>query len=204
MVESTVIGYGGISTVSRETGFSRNSIAAGCEEMKIPDVSTGKRVRREGGGRKKTVEKDHSLKEDLERLVEPATSGDPESMLRWTCKSTRKLSAELNRMGHETSHRMVSGLLHEMEYSLKSNRKMNEGKSHADRNLQFEHINSMAMKFMKENQPVISIDTKKKELLVTSRTTEGNEKRPENLTRSTCMISCSLQWGKLYHMAYMT
>ena len=164
-VESTVIGYGGISTVSRETGFSRNSIAAGCEEMKIPEVSAEKRVRRKGGGRKKTAEKDHSLKEDLERLVEPVTRGDPESMLRWTCKSTRKLSDELNRMGHKTSHRMVTELLHEMGYSLQANRKTLEGSSHADRNEQFELINEKAKEFTDHGEPVISVDTKKKELV---------------------------------------
>ena len=170
-VESKIIGYGGISTVSRETGFSRNSIAAGCEEMKIPETVTGKRVRRKGGGRKKTVEKDRKLKEDLERLVDPMTRGDPESMLRWTCKSTRKLSDELNRMGHETSHRMVSELLHEMEYSLQANSKTLEGISHVDRNEQFELINRKAMEFSDHGDPVISVDTKKKELV-------GNFRKP--------------------------
>lgn len=177
-VESKIIGYGGISTVSRETGFSRNSIAAGCEEMKVPETVTGKRVRRKGGGRKKTVEKDRKLKEDLERLVDPMTRGDPESMLRWTCKSTRKLSDELNRMGHETSHRMVSELLHEMEYSLQANSKTLEGTSHVDRNEQFELINRKAMEYSDHGDPVISVDTKKKELVGNFRN-PGGELRPK-------------------------
>ncbi|EQD69519.1 Transposase, Rhodopirellula-type, partial [mine drainage metagenome] len=177
-VESTVIGYGGISIVSRETGFSRNSIAAGCEEMKMPESVTGKHVRRAGGGRKKTVEKDHNLKADLERLVDPMTRGDPESMLRWTCKSTRKLSDELNRMGHKTSHRMVSELLHEMEYSLQANSKTLEGSSHIDRNDQFELINRTAMEFRDHGEPVISVDTKKKELVGNFRN-PGGELRPK-------------------------
>ncbi len=138
--EAVLLGYGGISIVSRETGLSRNSIAVGCEELKIPEICISKRIRKEGGGRKKTIDKDPLLKEDLEKLIEPLTRGDPESPLRWTCKSTRKLSDELNRMGHKTSHRMISELLNEMDYSLQANSKTIEGGSHPDRNAQFEYI----------------------------------------------------------------
>lgn len=176
--EATVVGYGGISIVSRETGFSRNSIAVGCEEIKRSEDTPGKRVRKEGGGRKRTVEKDPTLKHDLERLIDPMTRGDPESMLRWTCKSTRKLSAELNRIGHTTSHRMISELLHEMEYSLQANSKTLEGTSHPDRNEQFELINMKAKAFQDSGQPVISVDTKKKELVGNFRN-RGKELRPK-------------------------
>ncbi len=109
-------------------------------ELKIPEICISKRIRKEGGGRKKTIDKDPLLKEDLEKLIEPLTRGDPESPLRWTCKSTRKLSDELNRMGHKTSHRMISELLNEMDYSLQANSKTIEGGSHPDRNAQFEYI----------------------------------------------------------------
>ena len=176
--EAIAVGYGGISMVSHETGFSRNSIAVGCEEIKKPEITAGKRVRKEGGGRKRTVEKDPTLKQDLERIIDPMTRGDPESMLRWTCKSTRKLSAELNRMGHKTSHRMVSELLHEMEYSLQANSKTLEGTSHLDRNEQFELINRKAREFQDSGQPVISVDTKKKELVGNFRN-QGKELRPK-------------------------
>jgi hypothetical protein len=123
------------------------------------------RVRRAGGGRKKTVDKDASLKTDLERLVDPVTRGDPESPLRWTCKSVRKLSEELRRLGHQTSHRMVAELLHELGYSLQANRKTLEGSSHADRDQQFQHINQQVTQLLSQRQPVISVDTKKKELV---------------------------------------
>ena len=105
------------------------------------------------------------MKTDLERLVDPVTRGDPESPLRWTCKSVRKLAEELNRLGHQTSHRMVAELLHELGYSLQANRKTLEGSSHADRDQQFQHINQHVTEFLQQQQPVISVDTKKKELL---------------------------------------
>ena len=123
------------------------------------------RIRDKGAGRKKSVDTIPGLKEKLQEIVAPFTRGDPQSHLVWSSKSLRKLSEELKSEGYDISYRTVRILLREMDYSLKSNRKMNEGKSHADRNLQFEHINSRAIEFMKESQPVISIDTKKKELI---------------------------------------
>lgn len=163
--ESVTIGFGGTSEVSRQTGVSRRAIIQGIKELdEAPDVRVG-RVRRAGGGRKKTVDKDASLKTDLERLVDPVTRGDPESPLRWTCKSVRKLSEELRRLGHQTSHRMVAELLHELGYSLQANRKTLEGSNHADRDQQFQHINQQVTQLLTQRQPVISVDTKKKELV---------------------------------------
>src|SRR5437899_9058439 len=138
--EALAIGRGGVSIVSRATGISRRAIQAGVAELKQPArkrLPRG-RIRKRGGGRKRTVDVDPSLRGDLERLLEPATRGDPETPLRWSCKSSRQLSAELNRQGHRTSHRMVVALLHELGYSLQANRKTIEGTSHPDRNAQFE------------------------------------------------------------------
>jgi len=178
--EAKVIGYGGVSIVSRATGVSRNAIASGYddyEQAKEKQLPPG-RIRKEGGGRKRTVEIDTTLKKDLESLIEPVTRGDPESPLRWSCKSVRKLSDELNRMGHKTSHRMVAELLHEMDYSLQSNRKTLEGESHPDRNAQFEFINKNVKEFQSIEQPVISVDTKKKELVGDFKN-GGKELRPK-------------------------
>jgi transposase len=175
--ESLTIGFGGTSEVSRQTGVSRRAIIEGIKELdEAPGVRVG-RVRRAGGGRKKTVDKDASLKMDLERLVDPVTRGDPESPLRWTCKSVRKLSEELRRLGHQTSHRMVAELLHELGYSLQANRKTLEGSSHADRDQQFQHINQQVTQLLTQRQPVISVDTKKKELVGDFKNT-GAELRP--------------------------
>ena len=177
--ESLAIGFGGTSTVSRETGVSRRAIIQGIKELdEEPTVATAARVRRAGGGRKKTVDKDVTLKADLERLVEPVTRGDPESALRWTCKSVRKLAEELNRAGHQTSHRMVAELLHELGYSLQANRKTLEGADHVDRDAQFQHINEQVKQLLARHQPIISVDTKKKELVGEFKNT-GRELRPK-------------------------
>ena len=162
--ESLSIGYAGIEIVSRATGLSRSTIIKGMKEI-TDKRELEDRIRDHGGGRKKEVDKNPGIREELIRLIEPSTRGDPQSPLLWESKSLRKLSSELKEKGYDVSHVLVEKLLHDMKYNLKSNRKMNEGKSHADRNLQFEHINSRAIKFMKESQPVISIDTKKKELI---------------------------------------
>ena len=162
--ESLSIGYAGIEIVSRATGLSRSTIIKGMKEITDKrELKDG--IRDLGGGRKKEVDKNPGIREELIRLIEPSTRGDPQSPLLWESKSLRKLSSELKEKGYDVSHVLVEKLLHDMKYNLKSNRKMNEGKSHADRNLQFEHINSRAIEFMKESQPVISIDTKKKELI---------------------------------------
>lgn len=177
--EAEAIGHGGASIVSRATGVSRRAIRAGLKELKgSPRPQAGTRIRKAGGGRKKTVDKDPTLKNDLERLVEPVTRGDPESPLRWTCKSVRRLAQELKMMGHQTSHRMVAELLHELGYSLQANRKTLEGTIHPDRNAQFEHIEKRVQEFLAANDPIISVDTKKRELVGEFKNT-GRELRPK-------------------------
>lgn len=138
--EAQALDRGGISAVSRATGINRNTIRKGIRELESPESLAPDRVRRPGGGRKSTLELDPSLKEDLESLIEPGTRGDPESPLRWTCKSVRKLAAELKAKGHRISHTAVAALLHDMGYSLQANRKVREGGDHPDRNAQFEKI----------------------------------------------------------------
>ena len=173
-----IVGFGGISFVSAATGVSRRAIARGIEELDNPGAFDSDRIRKQGAGRKKTVNTDPTLMQDLESLIEPVTRGDPESPLRWTCKSVRRLSKELNQMGHQTSHRMVADLLHEMGYSLQSNRKTIEGSDHPDRDKQFEFINQQSKEFIVGEQPVISVDTKKKELVGNFKN-RGKELRPK-------------------------
>jgi transposase len=163
--EAVALGWGGISAVSRATGLSRKAISHGIQELQERGEPGEGRVRRTGGGRKTTVSKDASLRDDLERLVEPVTRGDPESPLRWTCKSVRKLANELNLQGHQVSHQLVSELLHELGYSLQANRKTREGGDHPDRDAQFAYLNAQAKSFLAEGAPVVSVDAKKKELV---------------------------------------
>ena len=165
--EAKAVGVGGVSMVARATGVSRRAIRAGVKELKARPVLAGSRprIRRPGGGRKRTVDTDPTLLKDLERLIEPGTRGDPESPLRWTCKSVRRLAAELRRQGHATSHRMVAELLHDLDYRLQANAKTMEGASHPDRNAQFEYINTRVRQYLGRRDPVISVDTKKKELV---------------------------------------
>ena len=164
--EALAIGRGGQTAVARATGVAPQTIRRGMHELGQPEqpVATG-RVRRAGGGRKRTVVHDPSLRDDLERLVEPTARGDPESPLRWTCKSVRKLAEELRRQGHQTSPRMVWELLHSLGYSLQGNRKTLEGSAHPDRNAQFEHLNRAVAEQLQSAGPVVSVDTKKKELV---------------------------------------
>nr|QNO56380.1 hypothetical protein JCABFCCD_00021 [Methanosarcinales archaeon ANME-1 ERB7] len=162
---ANAIGYGGISTLSRMTGMSRTTITSGRKELETPEECNIKRVRREGGGRKKITDIYQTIMTDLENLVEPVTRGDPESPLRWSCKSTRKLAEELNNMGHKASHSTVAVLLSDLGYSLQGNKKIIEGESHPDRNAQFEYINNITQEYQQNWQPVISVDTKKKELV---------------------------------------
>lgn len=158
-------GRGGIAIASRATGLERHAIARGIKELfqdkQLPSYS----IRKSGAGRKKTILIDKTMKDDLLKMIEPTTRGDPESRLRWTTKSVRNLSRELNRMKHKTSHRMVADILHEMEYSLQGNKKTKEGGSHPDRNAQFENINQKVEQQQRMNGPAISVDAKKKELV---------------------------------------
>ncbi len=163
--EAKSLGRGGISLVARAIEVSHDRISRGIQDLESEKKLYPHRIRRQGGGRKKQLELDPTLKEDIERLISPYTRGDPESPLRWTCKSVRKLAAELNRKGHSVSHSTVATLLREMNYSLQANRKTTEGKQHPDRNAQFEYINKSVRTQQRSGQPVISVDTKKKELV---------------------------------------
>lgn len=163
--EARAIGRGGIAILARATGLARNTIVRGLKELRERAPLDPTRVRRAGGGRKRKAVLDPHLKDALERLVEPVTRGDPESPLRWTSKSTRKLAQELNATGFSVSHVLVANLLDEMEYSLQANRKTMEGSRHPDRNAQFEYINGEVSRRMSKGMPVISVDTKKKELI---------------------------------------
>jgi transposase len=177
--EAGALGFGGVTAVARASGLSRGTVIRGIAELRTARKPLrGQRIRRKGAGRRRTVDHDATLKRDLEALVEPVTRGDPESPLRWTCKSVRQLATELTRTGHQTSHRMVAALLHEMDYSLQANRKTLEGASHPDRDAQFHHISDKIREFQAHRQPVISVDTKKKELVGNFKN-NGRELRPK-------------------------
>jgi hypothetical protein len=163
--EAVALGHGGIAMVERATGISRSTIVRGIRELGSGKTLGPGRTRRPGGGRKQAAEKDRSLVGDLEELVEPTASGDPQSPLRWTSKSVRRLSAELAAGGHAASHRLVAKLLNDYGYSLQANRKTREGPSHPDRDTQFRYINDLVRRFQSKAQPAISVDTKKKELV---------------------------------------
>ena len=176
--ESQSAGRGGISAVSRATGVSRIVIREGIAELKEPKQLPLGRIRRAGGGRKKATERDPTLKADLEELLEATTRGDPMSPLRWTCRSVRNLQAELKSKGHAVSHQIVADLLHELEYSLQANSKTKEGGDHPDRNAQFEYLNEKVKRYLSWKEPVISVDTKKKELVGDFKN-GGKELRPK-------------------------
>lgn len=167
--EAQAYGWGGVSAVSGAIGMSPNTIRRGLEELlerqAHPEAVVDARIRRPGGGRKPLTLMDPDLLDSLEHLVDPMTRGDPQSPLRWTCKSTTQLADALRRQGHALSPRTVGRLLNEAGYSLQSNRKTVEGASHPDRNEQFLNISRTVMSFQERGQPVISVDTKKKELV---------------------------------------
>ena len=173
--EAFAAGYGGIAAVSMATGMAPSTIGRGLREL-AQDEPSG-RVRRPGAGRKPAIVKDPSLRGDLEALVEPTTRGDPQSPLRWTCKSVRRLAEALQQQGHQVSRTLVAELLNAAGYSLQGNRKTKEGDSHPDRDAQFAHINTQVATALAEQQPVISVDTKKKELVGDFRN-NGREYRP--------------------------
>jgi transposase len=161
-------GRGGVSAVAQATGLSRNTVVAGMRELELSTgerASAAERIRRPGGGRKALVQTDPELLAALESLLEPSTRGDPESPLRWTCKSIRRLSEELTRQRHAVSPNTVATLLHEAGYSLQANRKTREGGAHPDRDAQFRYINERVRRALDQGQPAISVDTKKKELV---------------------------------------
>jgi len=179
--EAFALGRGGVTKVSLATGVSRRAIHVGLEELrteKVPVENQEKRVRKAGGGRKSVIETESGVISALEKLVESTTRGDPESPLRWTCKSLRRLSDELKQQGFAVSYPKVADLLRESGYSLQGNRKVLEGASHPDRNNQFEFINAEATRCIAVGDPVISVDTKKKEL-VGAYKNNGTNWRPE-------------------------
>ena len=168
--EALSLGWGGVTAVSNATGLTRKTIHFGIRELEAEAADPGlplppDRVRRAGAGRKPITRKQPKLVAALDALVEPSTRGDPQSPLRWTCKSTRRLAEALQCQGFQVSDRKVAALLKKNGYSLQSNRKTREGKSHPDRNAQFEYINEQALRFQRRRQPVVSVDAKKKELV---------------------------------------
>ena len=182
--EAKVLGHGGISIVQKATGVARGSIKQGLKElspsqrMEASEDDSIRRIRRKGGGRKLSVTDDNELLAALESLIEPVTRGDPESPLRWTCKSLRRLESELRTQGYIVSHASIGNLLKKLGYSLQGNRKTLEGNSHPDRNAQFEFIHNRVQESMHNGQPVISVDTKKKELIGQYKN-GGKELRPK-------------------------
>jgi hypothetical protein len=167
--EAKAIGWGGVHLVAAATGLSPTTIRKGRAELDDqtahPDRPISHRIRRSGAGRKCRIAEDPNLLPALERLVDPVTRGDPDSPLRWTCKSTRTLARELTSQGHPVSDSTVRRLLHAADYSLQGNRKTREGSQHPDRNAQFENINDQVQRFRDRDHPAISVDTKKKEIL---------------------------------------
>src|SRR6202049_259234 len=174
--EAFAAGYGGIAAGRRAIGVAPSTIGRGLKELAQDEPS--ERIRRPGAGRKRTISKDPTLLPDLEALVEPTTRGDPESPLRWTCKSVRRLAQALQAQGHEVSRTLVAHLLNKAGYSLQGNRKTTEGDSHPDRDAQFGYINTQVTTALAEQQPVISVDTKKKELVGDFRN-NGREYHPQ-------------------------
>lgn len=178
-VEAKVYGRGGILAVAKATGLAVNTVRRGIADLSEPPSGESfGRVRKSGGGRKRLREKDAGLVEALDGLVEPFTRGDPMRPLGWTCKSVRRLAEELRSQGHPISPAKVAELLAELGYSLQSHRKRDEGKGHEDRDAQFHHINGQVLAFQQDGQPVISVDTKKKELVGNYRN-NGREWRPQ-------------------------
>lgn len=165
--EARSLGHGGVATVARATGLAASTVRLGKKELMSPSTSIAapRRRRRPGAGRKALTTQDQQLLQALDALVEPTTRGDPLSPLRWTCKSTRRLAKELGRQGHHVSHSTVRQLLKALNYSLQGTRKTREGTSHPDRNAQFEYINAQVKDFQRRGQPVVSVATKKKELI---------------------------------------
>jgi hypothetical protein len=183
--EAMTLPRGGVTLVAQATGLSRTTIGAGLRELRHPEDAPSdglppERSRQAGAGRPFLEQADPTLVNDLEALVEATTRGDPQSPLRWTCKSTRNLAEELNRHGHRVGYRTVAALLHDLDYSLQANRKTREGASHPDRDAQFEYINRRVRTFQGAGQPVVSVDSKKRELVGDFKNA-GQEWRPRGV-----------------------
>jgi len=186
--EARALPHGGVSVIAKATGLSRSTIHAGIRELVTGQEKAlaGGRSRKIGGGRKRLTDDQPEVLKALQNLIEPTTRGDPESPLRWTCKSTRKLARELQGQGFRVGDRKVADLLHQMKYSLQGNAKTIEGNDHPDRNAQFEYINAQTKKFLKQDCPVISVDTKKKEA-IGNFSNVGQEWRPQGQPEKTLL-----------------
>jgi len=208
--EALAIGPTGISVVSRATGLSRQAIRDGIAELTqgTPSLPPG-RIRKPGGGRKPLTVHDPELEQALEQLVDPHARGDPESPLRWTCKSSRNLAKELQNMGHQVSHTKVTQVLHKLHYSLQGNRKTREGDGHPDRDAQFEYINTNVSAALAAGEPVISVDAKKKELVGDFKNA-GQTWRPRGMPEEVRAYDFVLpEWGRatpygIYDFAHNT
>ena len=205
--EAMVLGRGGITAVANATGLQRLTIRAGIRELQAdPGEATGadsaaaadrmQRVRAPGGGRKPLTTQDPALVHDLEALVEPTARGDPMSPLRWTCKSTRQLAAELVRQGHQVSHQTVADVLHALDYSLQGTRTTKAGSDHPDRDAQFAYINEQTRAFQQRGQPAISVDCKKKELVGDFTNGGARGSRLGIPRRCGCTTSWTTSWAK--------
>lgn len=177
-LEAQALGRGGVSLMARITGLARRTIYRGISDIRNNCSAEPGRLRKSGAGRKKKVSQDPTLIADLKDLVEPATRGDPMQPLLWTCRSLRNLSKGLAKRGHEVCPTVVGNLLRDMGYSLQANSKTREGTQHIDRDAQFQYINTQAKAFLTAGQPIISVDTKKKELVGNFRNS-GREWRPK-------------------------
>jgi hypothetical protein len=180
--EANILGYGGVSMVHRASGLSRKAIALGLRELRQGILLPEGRIRRSGAGRKRITTTDPKLSSLLERMIEPDTRGDPESPLRWICRSTRALAGHLTRQHHPISYVKVGQLLREQGFSLQSNRKVEEGGDHPDRDAQFRYINTQVKRALASGMPVISVDTKKKEL-IGNYVNKGQQWRPKKTPR---------------------
>lgn len=178
-MEAQALGHGGVSLMSKITRLARRTIYRGISDLRDKWSAGPGRVRRAGAGRKKKISKDPTLLADLKSLVEPVTRGEPTARLLYTSRSVRKLTKELNGLGHDVSHTAVCKLLKDMDYRLQANKKTLEGSNHIDRDAQFEYINKQAKSFIRAGHPVISVDTKKKELVGNFRN-NGREWRPKS------------------------
>ena len=176
--EAMSLGHGGIASVVRATGISRSTISRGIRELRSGEPLDPERIRHPGAGRKRAIDKDPTLLTDLEALLEATTAGMPDAPMRWTSKSVRKLAFELQSMGHSASHTLVSDLLREQGYTLQANKKAREGTPPLDRDAQFQYLNEQVCRYQKQGNPVISVDTKKKELIGDFKN-PGREWRPK-------------------------
>ena len=189
--EAMSLGHGGIASVVRATGISRSTISRGIRELRSGEPLDPERIRHPGAGRKRAIDKDPTLLTDLEALLEATTAGMPDAPMRWTSKSVRKLASELQSMGHSASHTLVSDLLREQGYTLQANKKTREGTQHPDRDAQFQYLNEQVTRYQKQGNPVISVDTKKKELIGDFKTPDesGDRKEAPNACAYTTLSS---------------